>query len=310
MAVRYVVVSPVRDEEKFLENTIGSMVRQTSLPLQWILVNDGSTDRTAEIIDRWAARFPWIKHVERVQPGLTECATQGEDPNRPGHVPGKRGTRARLAKEIEAFYAGYDQITETDWQYVVKLDGDVSFDPNYFAGCFEHFERDARLGIGGGTICHLVNGELIAEVTPRFHVRGATKIYSRSCWESIGGVVCGAGWDTIDEAHAHMNGWVSRTFGELRVVHHRFTGSANGAWQNAVKNGVWSYLAGYHPLFMLLRCAKRLMKKPYVIGSLGLLYGFLSGYIQRIPRTADRQVREYLRAQQLRRMSLRTSMWR
>jgi glycosyltransferase involved in cell wall biosynthesis len=292
-----VVISPVRDEAQYLETTIQSVIQQTVRPAQWILVDDGSTDATAEIISRYAKLHSWITPVHR--------------PNRDEERRIRnRGTRARQAKEIEAFYGGYRQLTATDWEYLAKIDGDVGFEPNYFERCFAEFGTNPKLGIGGGVICNFVDGRMQPESTPRFHVRGATKIYRRGCWDAIGGVIQGAGWDTLDEVKANMLGWQTRTFPDLKVAHYRFTGTANGAWNNAVKNGLWSYIAGYHPLFMLGRCTKRVFQRPYLVGAIGLLWGFLVGYLQGIPQTEDKALIHYLRRQQLNRTLLRNTIWK
>lgn len=287
-STRYIVVSPVRDEEQYLEETLRSMVEQTVRPMQWIIVNDGSTDRTAEIIDRWASEQPWIVALHR----------------------GNRGHREPGGGVMEAFYEGYKIISHQDWEYLVKLDGDLSFSPEYFEKCFAEFESDPRLGIGGGVICHDFNGKLQVESNPGFHVRGANKIYKRACWEQIACLVRTPGWDTIDEVKANMLGWSTRSFEKLRVTHHRFTGAANGPWRNSVKNGLGSYISGYHPLFMLVKSIKRLVEKPYLVVSAGLLYGFLLGYLRRFPRIDDKDLIVYLREQQIRRLRLSASIWK
>jgi poly-beta-1,6-N-acetyl-D-glucosamine synthase len=302
---RYVVVSPVRNEAEYLGRTIQSMTSQTLCPAQWVVVNDGSVDGTAEMIEQAAAEHPWIVAVHRTG-GDRTAATQND-----GRASGPgRGKRAREAKEIEAFYEGYQHLTAADWEFVVKLDGDVGFDADYFEKCLAEFAADPKLGIGGGTIYNAGKDGVRLEATPGFHVRGATKIYRRGCWEQIGGVLRGAAWDTADEVKANQLGWRTRSFSDLKVVHYRPTGAANGAWQNAVKNGVWSYIAGYHPLFMLFRCGKRLFRKPYGIGALGLLTGFALGYLRRMPQIEDRSTIRFLRQQQLRRLTLRSTVWK
>lgn len=284
---RYVVISAVRDEACHLENTIQSMLRQTVRPIQWIVVNDGSSDNTAEIIDRWAHENPWILAVHRADRGRREPGTG----------------------VVEAFYDGYRQIAASDWQYLVKLDGDLGFEPEYFEKCFAEFETDPKLGIGGGVICHDRNGELEVEGNPRFHVRGANKIYRRGCWEDIGGLFRAPGWDTIDEAKANMLGWSTRSFAGLKVLHYRFTGAAKGPWRNAIKNGLGSYIAGYHPLFMLVKCVKHVFEWPYFVNSFGLCYGYLSGYLKGTPQINDKGLIRYVREQQMRRLLCRTSVW-
>lgn len=303
--VPYIIISPVRNEEQHLETTIKAVVAQTIRPLQWILVNDGSTDRTAEIIDRWAAEQNWIVAVHRLDSARQESTGSLSSENRT-----RRGKRAREAKEILAFYDGYARIGKTDWDYLVKLDGDLGFMPDYFERCFEEFAGDPKLGIGGGDICNFVDGDWKLEVNPRFHVRGATKIYRRTCWDAIEGVIPGAGWDTLDEVKANMMNWSTRSFTSLQVHHYRPTGAANGPWQNAIKKGEWNYVSGYHPLFFLAKCARNLFRKPYLVGSAGLFCGFVFGLLQRVPQIGDKALIGYLQQQQLRRLLLRPTIWR
>jgi poly-beta-1,6-N-acetyl-D-glucosamine synthase len=302
MNTRYVVISPVRNEEQYLEKTIQSLCSQTILPVQWLVVNDGSSDRSAEIIERWSEQLPWLVPIH-LPDGSAEKLKAPDSKL-------QRGNRAFHAKEILAFMEGYQRVSVPSWDYIVKLDGDTGFAPDYFERCFLEFEKDPRLGIGGGVICNLEGSTWTVEETPKFHVRGATKIYRRACWNAIGGVIRGAGWDTIDEVKANMLGWNTSSFQHLRVLHYRFTGAANGMWRNASKDGLWNYVCGYHPLFLLAKCFKRLFRKPYLIGSLGMLHGFLMGYVRRIPRNVDRKLARYLRAQQLRRLVLLPSIWK
>jgi poly-beta-1,6-N-acetyl-D-glucosamine synthase len=131
------------------------------------------------------------------------------------------------------------------WEFVLKLDADLSFEPDYFANCFAEFDKDPKLGIGGGNICSLVAGALESEskADPKFHVRGAVKIYRRTCWDQIGGIVRGPCWDSIDELHANMLGWTTRTFPGLKVHHHRPAGQAFGKWKDWVKGGRGNYVS-------------------------------------------------------------------
>jgi poly-beta-1,6-N-acetyl-D-glucosamine synthase len=285
---RYVIITPVRDEEQYLEATIGSVAGQTIPPSEWVIVNDGSTDGTGRIIDQYAAQFPWIHVVHR--------------PN--------RGYRKAGGGVIEAFNAGYNALQCDDWDFIVKLDGDLTFAPDYFEKCLEHFTEESGLGIGGGEIYHRLDGELRLEANPRFHVRGATKIYRRACWESIGALWIAPGWDTIDEVKANMMGWKTYSFPELRLIHHRFTGSAEGLVRDRVKHGLACYVSGYHPLFMAAKCASRLVQKPYVIGAAAIFYGFLKGYFTRTPRVNDLRMIDYLRTQQLRRLAGLETIWK
>ncbi|MBZ5573693.1 MAG: glycosyltransferase family 2 protein [Acidobacteriia bacterium] len=285
---RYVIITPVRDEERFIEMTIASVQAQSIGPAEWVIVNDGSTDHTGEILDRYAAKCSWIRVVHRPD----------------------RGFRKAGGGVMEAFYAGYDTLRRTDWDFIVKLDADLTLPLNYFEKCFERFERDARLGIGGGEIYHDQGGEQKLEANPKFHVRGATKIYKKACWDAIGGLVQAPGWDTIDEVKANMLGWNTYSFGELRLVHHRFSGTAEGLLRDRIKRGVACYVSGYHPLFLAASCISRLRQKPYVTGSAAIAYGFIKGYWTRMPRVNDAQFIKYLRTQQLRRLCGLETIWR
>jgi len=284
---RYIIIMPVRDEEEYIEKTIQSVINQTIKPIEWVIVNDGSTDNTGEIIDKYAEQYHWIHAVHRRN----------------------RGFRKPAGGVIEAFYDGYNSLKSKDWDFIVKLDGDLSFENNYFERCFEEFKKKLKLGIGGGMIYHDMNGHLKLGTHPLFHVRGATKIYKKECWDAIGGLIKAPGWDTLDEVKANMLGWQTQSFQKLGAIHHRYTGSADGTWRNVVKYGMANYISGYHPLFMLFKCFKRIMQKPYVLGSVGLFYGFLSGYIQRVHQVDDRELINYLRNQQLRRLLLKSSIW-
>ena len=286
---RYVVITPVRNEENYLPFTIESLAAQTITPAEWIIVDDGSSDETPRIAERAATQYAWIRVVRMAD----------------------RGFRKPGGGVVDAFNQGYRQLGNIDWQFLVKLDGDLSLPPDYFERCFARFERDPKLGIGGGTICDEVAEQLVSEAPddPAFHVRGATKIYRRECWQSLGGLMSAPGWDTVDEYKANMLGWTSYTIPEVKARHHRKAGGAEGMWRNWVKNGLANYVAGYHPLFMGCKCGKRIFSKPYGIGALGLLVGYASGYVRGVAQVDDVELIRYVRQQQLRRLCLKASLW-
>jgi glycosyltransferase involved in cell wall biosynthesis len=285
---RYVIITPVRDEARHIEETVKSVAQQTIVPLQWVIVDDGSTDGTGEMVDYFSAKWSWISAV---------------------HAP-HQGPRANASRVMEAFYHGYPSVASFDWDFLVKLDGDLSLEPDYFERCFEEFQNDPLLGIGGGLIWSASCGTFKPDHCPLNHVRGATKIYRRTCWEAIGGLLRTPGWDTVDEVKAQMSGWKIRTFRDLKVLHFRPTGAAEGAWLNAVKDGRADYITGYHPLFMLLKCIKRMFQKPHVVGSCGLMYGFAGAYLHRTPQVDDKALIRYVRKQQMRRLLLQDSIWK
>jgi biofilm PGA synthesis N-glycosyltransferase PgaC len=284
----YVVITPARDEAQHIAETITSVVYQTARPVEWVIVDDGSTDGTGEIIDRFAAQHSWITALHR--------------PN--------RGVRENNIGAIEAFFDGYRALKLADWEFLVNLDGDLSLGTDYFERCFAEFRKDPELGIGGGLLYHLESGVVRTETCPLFHVRGATKIYRRACWDAIGGLRMGPGWDTIDEIKANMLGWRTRNFPNVKAQHLRPTGAADGAWRDAVKNGQAEYFSGYHPLFMLVKCLKRVIQRPYIIGAAGLFCGFASAYLKQSPKVEDRALIDYVRKQQVRRLLLQDSIWK
>jgi glycosyltransferase involved in cell wall biosynthesis len=285
----YVVISPVRDEGKHLAGTIECMAAQSIRPLLWVIVNDGSTDNTGPIADEAARRHDWIRVIHREN----------------------RGFRKSGGGVIEAFNEGLRAIPADGWEYMVKFDGDLTFAPDYFERCFQAFERDSRLGLTSGTVCTAASGgtEEESKGDPPFHVRGASKLYRRACWQAIGGLLVAPGWDTLDEVHANMVGWRSYTLRDVRITHHRPTGGADGAWKDHVKNGMANYMVGYHPLFMVAKCMMRAVRRPYVKGGLGLFWGFLSGYLTRRQPVQNPDLIRYLRGQQLRRLFLKPSIY-
>ncbi len=285
--IRYVIVTPVRDEEQYISETIRSIVGQTILPVEWIIVDDGSHDGTGRIIDECASKYHWIKALHRSD----------------------RGQRVPGTGVMEAFYQGYEALSSRDWEFIVKLDGDVGLPADYFERCFQQFAQDPKLGMCGGLMYTIKNEELAPESQPLAHVRGPIKLYKRTCWEAIGGLVKSPGWDTIDEIQANRLGWRTRTFPEIKVIHYRPTGAVQGVWRNGVKNGRADYISGYHPLFMFAKCFGRLFKKPYIVNALANGYGFITGYTKRIPRGGDRDLIRYIRTQQVRRLFFMKSMW-
>jgi poly-beta-1,6-N-acetyl-D-glucosamine synthase len=285
---KYIIVTPVRDEEQFVELTIRSVISQSVRPVEWVIVDDGSTDATGQILDRYANEIPWIHIVHRSD----------------------RGFRKSGGGVVEAFYEGYKAATSAAWDFVVKLDGDLTFEPEYFEKIFERFEKEPQLGVAGGTICNIVDGVKKLEECPRFHVRGATKIYRRECWEAIEGLHIAPGWDTIDEVKANMLGWRTETFPELQLSQHRATGKAEGWWRDRVKNGRAYYICGYHPLFFAAKFFYRLAARPYIVGATAMSYGYLSGYLGAATRIDDPGLIRYLRKEQMKRLFGRKSIWR
>jgi poly-beta-1,6-N-acetyl-D-glucosamine synthase len=288
MDTRYVVITPVRDEEQYLPVSIESIVNQSVRPQEWIIVNDGSKDRTGEIADQAASEHDWIRVVHRKD----------------------RGYRKWGAGIIEAFYEGFNALRCHDWEFMSKLDGDLSFEPGYFEGTFRKFRENPKLGIGGGTLYHFENGTKVIERNPTFPVRGGAKIFRRACWDQIGGLWVGPGSDTVDEVKANMLKWTTMSFSDLEMHHHRPTGASFGSWGGLVKDGTIDYVYGSHPLFLLAKTGVRTFRRPYFVGSFALLYGYITAYFKKVPQVDDLELIRYIRSQQLARLFGRETIWK
>jgi len=258
-SLSYVIITPVRNEAAFIEKTLHSVAAQTVRPAEWIIVNDGSTDETGDIVARYAEHYSWIKLINRQD----------------------RGYRQRGPGVVDAFYKGFSQIAHTDYDVVVKLDGDLSFEPNYFEELLNQFAANPRLGIASGQPYVLEGKEWTTEKPLIPCTYGPTKLYRRECFEAIGGIPRSLGWDGIDDWRARMLGWQIVTFENLKVLHHRTWGAATGALKSRVEQGQGAYFMGYHPLFMLVRGVRRMADKPYVIGGLMMLWGYVTSWLTR-----------------------------
>ncbi|MGZ6252727.1 MAG: glycosyltransferase family 2 protein [Candidatus Binataceae bacterium] len=204
---RYIAITPARDEERLLPRLLVSMVAQTRRPERWIVIDDGSTDRTGEILDRAAHYHPWIE---------------------PQHLP-RGGARAPGGESVimrflpREAWEGYDAI--------LRLDADLTFKPQFAELLLAEMEKDPRLGIAGPTLYETQGARWCEIPAPSFHTRGAAKLYSSACFAAIGGLEAGLGWDTIDEVRAMMLGFGTRNFRHIRADHHRPQGAAGGLWQ-------------------------------------------------------------------------------
>jgi glycosyltransferase involved in cell wall biosynthesis len=281
-------VTPARNEANYIDRTIASMLNQTVLPLRWVIVDDGSSDATAEIVEQAAGDTPWIQLVRRAD----------------------RGHRSAGAGVMRAFRDGRRQVDDIDWDFLVKLDADLEFEKDYFEQCLAEFASDPALGIAGGKVYDVYPDRIVHEPHPAFHVRGATKIYRRACWDDIGDLLDAPGWDTLDEVKANQLGWATRTLAEPPIHQLRPTGEAAGSWSNWVKNGSAAYQCGYHPFFVVARAGRRLLQPPSIMAPIGLLWGYLSAWLSRVERVDDPELLRYVRQQQWNRLTGRESIWK
>lgn len=282
MTLRYVLVTPAHNEAADIEKTIKSVICQTVLPLRWVIVSDGSTDGTAEIVRRYLADHPWIELVER--PPRTE---------------------RHFAAKVEAFNAGLDRIQGLDYDVIGNIDGDVSFGADYMEFLLDRFAENAELGVAG---TDYIEGEFHSfrdsYINPQ-HVNGQCQIFRRECFEEIGGYVPnrGGGIDWIAVTTARMKGWETRSFSERTFQHHRPMGTAGSSVFGArIHYGKKDYFLGGHPVWQLFRGTFQMTKKPYIVGGLGLLYGYFSCWIRRVERPISDELMRFHRAEQMERL--------
>lgn len=286
----YAIVTPARNEAEYIEHTLRAVTSQTVLPSAWVIVDDGSTDETPDIVMKYAEKFDFIR-LERHS----------------GRDFGTGTDRFSWGVDAVVFNFGLATLDVDSYDYIVKLDGDLDFDSDYFERIFEEFENDPRLGIAAGHFYELQDGQWVLSKVPDWHVRGASKIYRRQCFRDIRGVEEILAWDGVDEIRAQLTGWYSRAFYEPRVKHLRAQGSAaqgtrGGALSGRARLGLCAYILHYHPLFLVARGVRLGLGRPRVLGGLAFLYGYLRASIQRPRRLEDDEVVSFLRRSQLQRL--------
>jgi biofilm PGA synthesis N-glycosyltransferase PgaC len=284
--LRIALVTPAYAEEDTLPKLAASIAAQTSPPVVWAIVDDGSPDATAQVAAGLAAADPRVLTTTRTRP--------------PGYA-------ADQGSPAAAFNAGRDLIEDAGVVYhvIMKVDADLELEPGFLAAIGDAFDHDPRLGVASGLVLVKRAGAVVVEETGGFHTRGATKSYRRTCLEEIGGVVEGLGWDTIDEIAAHGRGWRVDTVREARAFQVRPTGTATGVMRGRMRAGRACHLVGYPFWAVLARAGRRSIEPPYVIGSLAMIYGYWRARLRREPRTAPPEVTAHLRHTLRRRLFLR-----
>jgi len=279
----YVIVSPVRNEADYLGETIRSIVGQTVRPLRWVIVDDGSEDETAAIVEAAARHHDWIRLVRRE----------------------RRSDRRVGGGVVDAFKLGLETIRDLDYAFLCKLDGDLRLGRTYFERLLDHFARDPKLGTLSGK-CYLVDGErLVWERTHDDFSLGAAKFYRRACYEEIGGFVSEVMWDGIDCHRCRMLGWKASSLDdpELVIQHLRRMGSSQrSVFHGRLRHGRGQYFMGTHPLYMIVSGLYRMREAPFIAGGLLMIGGYFTAALRRVKRYDDPEFRRHLRRWQLRRL--------
>jgi poly-beta-1,6-N-acetyl-D-glucosamine synthase len=280
----YVLVTAAYNEGKLIEQTIRSIVSQTLRPVKWIIVSDGSTDKTDDIVKSYAAENDFIQLYR-----ITEDHPRN------------------FSAQVNAINRGLLQLAAVEYGFVGNLDADITLEPDYFALLLEKFRLDPKLGLGGGTVCERSSdGEFRARpITSTIAVPHACQLFRRSCLEAIGGAYVPlqyGGPDTYAEILARMKHWRVASFPDLRVFHHRPTNSAEGVLRGWFRQGKMDYSLGALPAFEVFKLLRRIWVKPYVIGSLARCAGFIHSYVQREARAVPDDFVAYVREEQKQRV--------
>ena len=284
--MRYAIITPARNEETYLEGTIRSVVAQTVRPLRWVIVSDGSTDRTDEIAKSYAAQHDWIRLLR---------------------MPEHRD-RQFAAKAI-CFNAGFEQLRDCPYDIVGNLDADITFEPDYFSFLISKFEQNPKLGVAGTPFVEDAGQREQHTYAHRFaqleHVSGACQLFRRACFEQVGGYVPikGGAIDWIAVTTARMKGWETRTFLEKTCLHHRKIGTGtDGQLMVRFRYGQKAYYVGGHPVWELLRGVFQMRKKPVLLGGLYFQMGYLWAAATRMKRPVSPELIAFHRFEQMQRL--------
>jgi glycosyltransferase involved in cell wall biosynthesis len=271
--LKYYIITPAKNEEKFIEQTLKSVIAQTIKPGNWIIVDDGSTDNTAIIVREYASKFDFINLIQK--------QTAGEQ-------------RSGGSKVIRAFNVGYDMIREEYFDFIVKLDADLTLPCNYFEEVIKCFKSNPKVGLCGGYCVLEEKGNLIPESYTKDHVRGAIKAYRRECFNAIGGLKEIWSWDGIDESAIAFHGWELKVL-PLAVVHHRPTSKEYNIFKFSFKTGREMYKERVEFASLLVISLVYCFRRPVLIGSLLFLFGYFVSFFKQENRVIDKDLGNFIK---------------
>jgi glycosyltransferase involved in cell wall biosynthesis len=276
--VNYILITPARNEEASIARTLDCMIAQTQLPLKWVIVDDGSTDATADIAETYAARYTWIEVVR--------CPPRKE---------------RTFAGKVLAFNAGLERVKALPFDVIGNLDADISFAPDHFDSLLSRLAEDPGLGVVGAAYTEDGFDSMRDSFEGAESVHGACQLFRRRCFEEIGGYIphASGGIDWIAVTTARMKGWKTRSFPERRFHHHRVMGTAERSAVGAMFDyGKKDYFLGGSPFWQVCRVVYRMTKRPRVIGGLALGCGFLTAALSRIERPITPELMRFHRREQ------------
>jgi len=278
----YVLITAARNEERNIERTLKCVIAQTLLPLRWVILDDGSTDRTPEIIADYAARHPWIIFIRRPL----------------------RAERS-FAGKANAVNAGLEKVKDLPFEVMGNLDADVSFEPDYMAFVAGKFANDPKLGVAGTPFTEDGYDSTRDSFEGESYIAGPCQLFRYRCFQDIGGYVANraGGVDWIAVMTARMKGWTVRAYPEKRFHHHRTMGTAErGALSALFSYGEKDYYLGGSPLWQLFRVTYRMTKRPYIGGGFALLFGYTWAALRRMHRPVSPELMRFHRQDQMRKL--------
>src|SRR5947207_3997764 len=278
--MRYVLITPARNEEAYIEKTLRSVVSQTVIPEQWVIVDDASTDSTAQLVENYVRDYPWIELVRRTQ----------------------RSERS-FSRKVDAFNAGLQRLGSREFEVIGNLDADLSFDPEYLEFLMDKFAKDPMLGVAGTPFLENGYDSVRDSFEGENHVAGGCQLFRRQCLEDIGGYISNraGGIDWIAVTTARMKGWKTRSFPEKRFHHYRSLGTAGKSnWAASFSYGEKDYYLGGSPVWQLFRVAYRATKQP--IEGFALLSGYCWAAIRRMERPVSRELVTFHRREQMKKL--------
>lgn len=285
--LNFALITPARNEQDFIEGTIKSVVAQSHRPMRWVIVSDGSTDRTDEIVRQYAAVHPWIELLR---------------------MPERRDRQ--FAAKAHAFNAGFARIKDLDYDVVGNLDADLTFDGGYFEFLLSKFVENPKLGVAGTPFVedasHLERHTYAHKHAQLDHVSGACQLFRRACFDQVGGYVPikGGAIDWIAVTTARMKGWQTRTYTEKYTFHHRKLGTGNNsALMVNFHYGRKAYYVGGHPLWIFIRALGQLKQRPYLVAGFLFFWGYTWSAIKRVPRVVTPELMAFHRKEQMQRFS-------
>ena len=277
----YVLITPAKNEAKFIELTIKSVIKQAVLPIKWVIVSDGSTDGTDDIVKKYTAEYDWIELLR-----MPERAER--------HFAGK----------AYAFNSGYERVKKLQYDIIGNLDADISFEEDYFSFILKRFMEDPQLGVGG-TPYREGTYQYDYRFTGIEHVSGACQLFRRECFMSIGGYapLKMGGVDLVAVVTARMSGWKTRTFPEKTYEHHRVIGTASKqGLKGFLRVGYLDYLLGVSFFWQFFRSIYQMRNRPYIIRGLAFLIGYLWALVTRVKRPVSKELIVFRRREHMRRL--------